>query len=129
VINGGHTWPGTTVNNGFGNTNQDFNASLEIWRFFSQYSLNVLTDLSNSKTESAKESISVYANSKNGTIQVKSTTPIEKIHVYNLQGQTVKTISGNGLLNLDICIQASGIFMLNMTTINGSVTKKVMLKY
>ncbi|MFT5168077.1 MAG: polyhydroxybutyrate depolymerase [Saprospiraceae bacterium] len=32
IINGGHTWPGASINVGV--TNQDFNASSEIWNFF-----------------------------------------------------------------------------------------------
>jgi len=42
VINGGHTWPGAAPPgfSGAGNTNQDFNASVEIWNFFKDYRLN-----------------------------------------------------------------------------------------
>ncbi len=40
VINGGHTWPGADPP-GYpaGNTNQDFNASVEIWNFFKDHQL------------------------------------------------------------------------------------------
>jgi len=38
VTGGKHTWPGTTHNKP--GTNQDFNASLEIWKFFSRYNIN-----------------------------------------------------------------------------------------
>ena len=42
VINGGHTWPGAgRLNLAFGNTNQDINASVEIWNFFKNYKLVV----------------------------------------------------------------------------------------
>lgn len=39
IQDGGHTWPGadTTI----GVTNQDFDASVEIWRFFSRFRLNM----------------------------------------------------------------------------------------
>jgi polyhydroxybutyrate depolymerase len=40
IINGGHTWPGTIFSST--GTNQDINASAEIWRFFSQYDINGL---------------------------------------------------------------------------------------
>ena len=40
VIGGGHTWPGAAFT--IGVTNQDFSASREIWRFFSQYRLSEL---------------------------------------------------------------------------------------
>ena len=37
VNGGGHTWPGAIPALAFGNTNQDFVASEEIWNFFAQY--------------------------------------------------------------------------------------------
>lgn len=40
VAGGDHTWPGAAIN--IGVTNQDFSASAEIWKFFSQYNLNDL---------------------------------------------------------------------------------------
>jgi polyhydroxybutyrate depolymerase len=40
VINGGHTWPGAgSLGSAFGNTNQDIDASVEIWNFFKNYKL------------------------------------------------------------------------------------------
>ncbi len=45
-INGGaHSWPGSLPV--LGVTNQDFSASREIWRFFSQYRLNAATAVAN----------------------------------------------------------------------------------
>ena len=37
IDNGGHTWPGSFNVPALGNTNQDIDASLLIWEFFSQY--------------------------------------------------------------------------------------------
>ena len=40
IINGGHTWPGAgPAGYAAGNTNQDINASIEIWRFFKKWRL------------------------------------------------------------------------------------------
>jgi len=40
VINGGHSWPGAgPAGYAVGNTNQDINASVEIWNFFKNYKL------------------------------------------------------------------------------------------
>lgn len=44
VDSGGHTWPGAIPITSLGNTNQDINASIEIWKFFSNHKL----DLANS---------------------------------------------------------------------------------
>jgi polyhydroxybutyrate depolymerase len=38
VIGGGHTWPGSVINTA--GTNQDIDASMEIWLFFSRYDIN-----------------------------------------------------------------------------------------
>ena len=38
VTNGAHTWPGTNFSSP--GTNQDFNASLEIWKFFARYDID-----------------------------------------------------------------------------------------
>lgn len=40
ITNGGHTWPGTAFSSA--GTNQDINASTEIWKFLSRYDINGL---------------------------------------------------------------------------------------
>ena len=49
VENGAHTWPGAIFN--IGVTCQDFSASKEIWRFFSQSKLQTTTELNASNFE------------------------------------------------------------------------------
>lgn len=73
IINGGHTWPGAIfpVN---GNTNQDFKASIEIWRFFRQYSLQQLTAETESKI--SLESISVFPNPSSNQLTIEVENPI-----------------------------------------------------
>ena len=44
IINGGHTWPGSSFN--FGGTNFDINASKEVWKFLSKYDINGLINQS-----------------------------------------------------------------------------------
>jgi len=39
IINGGHTWPGACPDEELGNTNRDFDASSEIWRFLRKHKL------------------------------------------------------------------------------------------
>ncbi len=45
VVGGGHSWPGAFIN--INTTCMDFNASKEIWRFFSQYDTFSLTSVYN----------------------------------------------------------------------------------
>lgn len=59
ITGGFHTWPGT-VFGGIG-TNNDFKASLEIWKFFSRYDLNELTGTTDVKVL-AENTLNIYPN-------------------------------------------------------------------
>ena len=56
VIGGGHTWPGSVLNTA--GTNQDIDASMEIWLFFSRYDIN--GPLSNDDFENNQ--VTIYPN-------------------------------------------------------------------
>jgi len=56
VIGGGHTWPGSVINTA--GTNQDIDASMEIWLFFSRYDIN--GPLSNDDFENNQ--VTIYPN-------------------------------------------------------------------
>jgi len=92
VINGGHTWPGTIfLIPSSGSTNKDINASAEIWRFFSQYQLD---DLTNQDEILAEElSLDIFPNPVSDIFTLIS--PIEILgsdyQLINLMGQTVKS--------------------------------------
>ena len=53
VIGGGHTWPGSNFS--IGVTNQDINASIEIWKFFSRYDINGVIGVNTLITEESIE--------------------------------------------------------------------------
>ena len=58
IIGGGHTWPGAIFN--IGVTNQDMNASVEIWRFFRKYKLSMFVGLADVSAKNI--SIATYPN-------------------------------------------------------------------
>ncbi|MES2478657.1 MAG: T9SS type A sorting domain-containing protein [Bacteroidota bacterium] len=75
IIDGGHTWPGAAVSTGI--TNQDFNASAEIWRFFNQYSLDqfsTLADIQSSHTNS-EATLTIYPNPAKEAIHLQFSNP------------------------------------------------------
>jgi polyhydroxybutyrate depolymerase len=108
IISGAHTWPGSPYT--FGTTNQDINASKEIWRFFRQYSLdNANSLLKNNKTESS-------FNFFNNTLCFKN---IEKrmILIFNLNGQEcLKTNSNERYINLEFLPQ--GLYIIKVKADN-----------
>jgi polyhydroxybutyrate depolymerase len=66
IIGGAHTWPGAPFT--IGVTNQDFKASVEIWRFFRKYKLNTLTSIRASEKENLN--LNVYPNPANDVLNV-----------------------------------------------------------
>ena len=59
VLGGGHTWPGSVFN--FAGTNQDFNASDLIWKFFRNYDINGVNPIINTQAAS-KTTLKIYPN-------------------------------------------------------------------
>lgn len=93
VLNGGHTWPGSVFPvPGNGNTNQDFNASLEIWKFFRRYSLgNLSTSVTN--TPLAPE-VRIYPNPNSGMIRLTGLRPgLYSFDLFDLHGRKVYSSS------------------------------------
>ena len=116
VTGGGHTWPGTFLN-GFG-TNQDINASLEIWNFLAQYKLNELTGITTSiaSIDNKAAVIKVYPN------PISSYLTIEKAFNQPTDYRLV-TITGKEVLSgtlqanntqIDIAHLLEGIYFLEV---------------
>jgi polyhydroxybutyrate depolymerase len=89
VTGGGHTWPGTFL--ALPGTNLDFDASLEIWKFFSRYNLDDLT-LPSSATEPLEQPLAVFPNPTSGSITLESRDAIgERYEVFSPQGQLLQS--------------------------------------
>ena len=124
VINGDHQWPADSVTTnvyGVGFRNKDFNASKEIWRFFSKYLLTVGID------EQAAEdiNISIYPNPTNGvfTMELKNNVNSD-IKIVNILGETIvmKNVTDNKV-TVDLSGYAAGVYfyqVMNKAGILGS---------
>lgn len=88
VLGGGHTWPGSPFV--IGVTNQDFNACKEIWRFFSQYTLD--TDATVRSTAAAEKVFTVGPNPSMDNFQIRFTGPGKRmITLWDVAGKLVRT--------------------------------------
>jgi len=97
VTGGGHTWPGNIF--GGSGTNNDINASVEIWNFFSKYDIYGLIGAIGIKQPADKDfSLNIYPNPANSYIYIESnfTTPVE----YELQSSLGK-IMMHGFISSD----------------------------
>ena len=114
IINGAHTWPGSAFG-GVG-TNQDIDASKEIWRFFSAYDIHGLINPTATHDPLKTNSISVYPNPANSTITIvqESTSP-GNFSILNMMGQEMTSGITTGPKQ-DVSIDAlpQGMYILNI---------------
>ncbi|MEM7101617.1 MAG: PHB depolymerase family esterase [Bacteroidota bacterium] len=124
VLGGGHSWPGTILN--LNVTNQDFNASVEIWRFFSQYELSQLTTSINAPQTELLE-VSIFPNPSSGFFNLEFTSNEERtLIIANSIGQEVKREIVNGL-NADLRIDEPGIYFITIDGKESRVSQKVVV--
>lgn len=106
-VNGGaHTWPGATIV--VGTTNQDFNASVEIWRFFRKYKLFMFTGISEFENS---VNVSVYPNPSKDIVTVNSDDNLT-LSLYDITGK--KLISESETKTLSVLHLEAGIYFLHI---------------
>ena len=123
VNGGGHTWPGAPIT--IGVTSQDFSASAEIWRFFSQYKLNELVGIEERGNEAP---FVVYPNPSSGNVSVQFNDAKSRlIHINNMVGQLIQQLnvrSNSVQLNLN----DAGIYLLTVISEEGTRTQKLVIE-
>ena len=110
VIGGGHTWPGSILNSA--GTNQDIDASMEIWLFFSRYDINGLL----STNDYENRHVSIYPNPTQSKINL-SLNYSKEVHykLFSPLGKQLMTgtiTSGNE--EIDISHLPSNIYFLKV---------------
>ena len=110
VIGGGHTWPGSVINTG--GTNQDIDASMEIWLFFSRFDIN--GPLSTDDFENNQ--VTIYPNPTQSHINLSLNYSID-VHykLFSLLGQQLMDgIITSSNQEIDISHLPSNIYFLKV---------------
>ncbi len=92
IIGGGHSWPGSAYNISGVNTNQDFSASKEIWRFLRQYCLSNLTSVA--EIEKRNIDFLLFPNPSNSILNFSFNKPsnnLVTIEITDILGKVVMT--------------------------------------
>lgn len=117
-VNGGaHTWPGAPIT--IGVTNQDFSASVEIWKFFRRYKLNeLLTGVADEMQ--ARPAFSVFPNPSEGAVTLNfPASELRTITVVNTMGQVVESLSSN-LPAVQLQLSEPGLYLIVSEERDGS---------
>jgi len=122
IINGGHSWPGAPVNLNI--TNMDFNACIEIWKFFRKYNLS---DLSNVTNNSSINIFQIYPNpAKNIFFVYTNIQGRKKITVYNSLGEKVFFYFSESAIT-KVSIQNSGLYIISIESDKINYNQKLII--
>lgn len=119
ITNGSHTWPGAGVT--IGVTNQDFDASIEIWKFFSKYEKSSLVSVLDNSNENWVQILS--NNPTNGEISFRI-KELEGIYVdvYNLEGVLILEKRFSSEVLIDLSDYSDGMYLLNFYNKKGKTS-------
>jgi len=102
----------------------DFNASEEVWKFFSRFDIDGLRTSSSLENSEVKSSLEIFPNPATSDIQIQFES-IQKtdIRLVNLTGQTVFVASINSDFHqIDIAHLPEGVYFLKV----GEEVKKIL---
>ena len=127
VINGGHTWPGSTINlPGAGSTNQDFDASVEIWRFFRQHCVSAPSSVKS--VDSLQDNIRLYPNPAHDRLVMEHSIfeGNSSVVIFDAFGRAVhrEQVTSN-THTMDISHFASGVYLVCVESDREVITKKI----
>ncbi|MCB0564106.1 MAG: T9SS type A sorting domain-containing protein [Phaeodactylibacter sp.] len=121
-INGGeHTWPGSIFD--LGGTNQDINASVEIWRFFNRFTLSGTPSAAGEAGTTPR--FRVYPNPTSGMLQFEGPVGPVEVTVFNAFGQLVHRSKLPGGGRLDLSGWQRGVYLIETVTTAGHTVFRV----
>ncbi len=126
-INGGaHTWPGSGFIWGSG-TCMDFKATVEIWRFFKQYSLDNLVTGIQEISPPAENNFMLYPNPTKGKFTLHVSDVPARITIVNSLGQIVRQTEIDSKSDVDFYLNDKGIYFLQLMTPFENVVRKIVV--
>lgn len=117
ITGGAHTWPGAPVS--IGVTNQDFNASTEIWRFFRQYRLSQFVGIS---PINERDALVFYPNPCRNELTIKNGSTTAHLTVLDITGKVWRQNSGR---SIDMSGLVPGIYWVRYEDGRQAVTEKI----
>jgi polyhydroxybutyrate depolymerase len=110
ILGGAHTWPGSAFV--LGTTNNDFDASTEIWRFFSQYDINGLMEPTGI-VELSESPLRIYPNPVSSLLHLEWDYGAAYYRLLDEKGATLQEgMLKSGLQSFDLSARAPGHYFL-----------------
>jgi len=126
VIGGEHTWPNSPMPGSTDVTCMDFDARIEIWRFFSQYQLNTIANINYKLNNQAL--LNLWPNPSHGTVYFKTKNiKITNVSIINMQGQIIDAYYDENIQCIDLRHLKQGTYLTKISGNNFTTYKKLIL--
>lgn len=123
INDGGHTWPGAPIN--IGVTNQDINASVEIWHFFRRFTQSGVSATSPVQTTP----IELFPNPATEELQVRSPVQDGTLSLYSFSGVPLfEGPLGQAGMRLDVSGYPAGVYIVRISQHDKVWTAKLLLQ-
>lgn len=124
VQDGEHTWPGASI--AIGVTCMDFSASLEIWKFFLQFTHPNPT-IATSLTEKENKILNIYPNPANNLLQIEiANKNITSINIFDISGKQQLAFTNNN--NIDVSSLINGVYFISVKFADGGLKMERFIK-
>ena len=125
IIGGTHSWPGTPFTSS--GTNQDINASKEIWRFFNKYNLASLTNIAD--VEKQNLAISIYPNPAHTILNIRldNEASLASITITDVLGKVI-LFEATASNSINIQSLEAGIYFLTVKNKTNQVANVKFIK-
>jgi polyhydroxybutyrate depolymerase len=123
VTGGGHSWPGSPVPGSSENTCMDFDACIELWRFFSRNEPGGTTSIA----EQNPPEPDIWPNPASGIVHVRANGghTITGISIRDMQGRLVEQQTDAAIQSLDVRHLETGNYVVTLSGDGFSVPKKL----
>ena len=116
ILNGGHTWPGSPITVGV--TNRDFDASTEIWEFFSRYALEA--PVSTGRPNGAPAAWSLVPNLASEVVAFRNLPSAAPAELYDVRGQRWRSFEAVPDGRLDVATLPAGWYVVRLRNASGA---------
>lgn len=123
VTGGGHSWPGSPMPGSSEVTCMDFDASVEIWRFFSQYELSTTVSIGQNKISE----LDIWPNPAKNHLFLRSDFQITKVVIMDIQGRVIKHMTNQNITEIDIRHLKAGNYVAEISGPDFHVLKKLVV--
>jgi polyhydroxybutyrate depolymerase len=125
VTGGEHTWPGCPMPASNDVTCMDFDARIELWRFFRQYEITNATSLNNHEKNLA---LNIWPNPSQGRFYIEpGNSAVTRVVITDMHGRVAANFVKDNIRNLELGYLIPGIYVAEISGEDFYTVKKLMI--